>query len=51
MRAWRAEKKCVLADLRIPYQKAANDNPWAQLANDGVHPNARGYLVMAKSIL
>jgi lysophospholipase L1-like esterase len=51
LRAVAVEKKCPLADLRVPYQKAANDNPWAQLANDGVHPNARGYLVMAKSIL
>ena len=45
------EKKCVLADVRAPYQKAGNDNPWAQLANDGVHPNARGYMVMTMSIL
>jgi lysophospholipase L1-like esterase len=45
------EKKCVLADLRVPYQKASNDNPWAQMANDGVHPNARGYMVMSMCIL
>ena len=46
-----AEKKCVLADLRIPYRQAAEANPSARLANDWVHPNARGYFVMAKSVL
>jgi lysophospholipase L1-like esterase len=45
------EKKCPLADVRVPYQKASSDNPWAQMANDGVHPNARGYMVMSMNIL
>ena len=51
MRDVAKEKNCVLADVRVPYQKADRDNPFAQMANDGVHPNARGYYEMAMPIL
>ena len=35
----------------MPYQQADRDNPFAQMANDGVHPNARGYYEMTLPIL
>ena len=51
MRDIAKEKHCALAGVRVPYQKADRDNPFAQMANDGVHPNARGYYEMAMPVL
>jgi lysophospholipase L1-like esterase len=51
MRDLAKQKNCALADVRAPYQQGDKDNPFAQNANDGVHPNARGYYHMTMPIL
>ena len=46
-----AEKKCPWADLYTPFQASCGANPWAPLTTDGFHPNAQGFLVMARGVL
>ena len=51
MRDIAKQKGCAVADYRVPYQQGDKGNPFAQNANDGVHPNARGYYHMTMPIL